>query len=518
MTKNLAVGKLSVQIYDEQALQELRAKIEAMGGSLQAVPVGSVAARLNIHAVLKKIINRIVPLIKIESNPAENFLFDELQQSKSRIPIDIYANLFRSQVKLAQARNSGSYPSVQANRGIVPADQRKRDKTVFYQIFQQVRVVVIRENLKCRLICTLISQIGTGTGKAALDGYSSNDAGKQFWKMTFEGEGGIDAGGLFRDSLREICAELQCEGSLKLLIPFPNQRRMGSGQGKWILNSSLSDGQHLEMYRFLGTMLGASLLREASVELDFPGMFWKQLIGQNVTLGDLMAVDEAFCKKIQDTRAFSAEEWTAMGQSWLVVTSTGRFAELRPGGADTLVDFSQKDAYLDACVEYRLNEGHRQMKAVREGFFELVPQLGLQFVDWQEVEKLVCGTPVIDVAMLKKITSYNNMPGDEEHPVAAMFWRVMEGLSNEDKAQIMAFSWGRRRMPPQVRPHMITRHFSKIRRQRSWKLCCWGARSPMTHTDLISNLTEKSVYDLFFVFEFNRNMNIEMAKPSILFP
>lgn len=201
-----------------------------------------------------------------------------------------------------------------------------------------------------------------------MNGYSGNDAGKQFWKMTFQGEGGIDAGGLFRDSLREICAELQSEGSLKLLIPFPNQRRMGTGQSRWILNSSLSDAQHLEMYRFLGTLLGASLLWEASVELDFPGLFWKQLIGQRATLGDLMAVDEAFCKKVHDTRAVSPEEWAAMEQRWVVVTSRGRFAELRQGGAGTLVDFKDKDAYLDACIEYRLSEGRKQMDAAGPGF------------------------------------------------------------------------------------------------------------------------------------------------------
>ena len=63
----------------------------------------------------------------------------------------------------------------------------------------------------------------------------------------------------------------------------------------------------------------------------------------------------------------------------------------------------------------------------------------------------MCGTPVIDVALLKRITSYNSsMPDGEKHPVAALFWEVMEGLPNEDRAQVMAFAWGRRRMPPQV--------------------------------------------------------------------
>jgi E3 ubiquitin-protein ligase HERC2 len=268
--------------------------------------------------------------------------------------------------------------------------------------------------------------------------------------MSFEGEGGIDAGGLFRDSVRELCAELQSEGSLKLLIPCPNQKRMANGQAGWIVNPALGDKQHLEMYQFIGTIMGASLLWEASVELDLPGLIWKQLIGQKASWGDLLALDEGFCKTILDNRAASADQWAAAQQKWVVITSTGRLAELRRGGAVIPVTFNEKGEYLDACVEYRLSEGRKQIEAIRSGFFSLVPTLGLQFLDWHQVEKLVCGTPIIDIEILKKITSYNNMPGDASHPVATMFWNVMDGFTNEERAQVMAFTWGRRRMPPQV--------------------------------------------------------------------
>ena len=63
----------------------------------------------------------------------------------------------------------------------------------------------------------------------------------------------------------------------------------------------------------------------------------------------------------------------------------------------------------------------------------------------------MCGAFVIDVALLKRRTRYDDsMPGGEKHPVAALFWEVMEGLPNEDRVQVMAFAWGRRRMPQQV--------------------------------------------------------------------
>ena len=196
--------------------------------------------------------------------------------------------------------------------------------------------------------------------------------------MTFQGEGGIDAGGLFRDSLREICAELQSEGALRLLLPCPNHRRMGGGHAKWMVNAALGDAQHLEMYRFVGAIMGASLLWEASVEIDLPALIWKQLMGQRATWADLVDVDEAFCRKVADGRAATEAEWAARQQRWVVATAAGQLAEVRRGGAGAVVGFAERGKYLDACVEFRLREGWRQIEAMREGFFSLVPALGLQ--------------------------------------------------------------------------------------------------------------------------------------------
>ena len=297
-----------------------------------------------------------------------------------------------------------------------------------------------------------LGQIGMGPSKAALGGYSGSDAGDRFWTVSFQGEGGIDGGGLFRDSLREICAELQSEGALRLLVPWPNRLRAGAGQAKWLLNPAQSDKEHLAMYEFVGAIMGASLLRGASLELDLAGMVWKQLLGQRASWTDLEEADEAFCRSVTADRTASEAEWSAKSRTWTVVSSTGQRAEIRQGGSKATVAFAERDAYLDACVTYRLREGRRQAEALRAGFLRLVPGCCLELIEWTLVERMVCGTPVIDVDELKKITEYDSsIAGGEGHPVAVLFWQVMAALPNDDRAQVMAFAWGRRRLPPQVR-------------------------------------------------------------------
>ncbi len=96
-----------------------------------------------MHAILKKMLLRVMPLINLDSVKNSNFLFEELQQAQSRISVSTFANLFQSAVQIAQSKNTGNFPTVRANRGIVPAEQRNREKTVFFQIFQQVAALLL---------------------------------------------------------------------------------------------------------------------------------------------------------------------------------------------------------------------------------------------------------------------------------------------------------------------------------------------------------------------------------------
>ena len=51
------------------------------------------------------------------------------------------------------------------------------------------------------------------------------------WFVAYEGEGGIDAGGLYRDLFSHVAAELQTPGSSNaLLLPSANSRGFGQDQ------------------------------------------------------------------------------------------------------------------------------------------------------------------------------------------------------------------------------------------------------------------------------------------------
>jgi hypothetical protein len=247
---------------------------------------------------------------------------------------------------------------------------------------------------------------------------------RRFWSVQFEGEGGSDHGGLFRESLRELCSELQApHGALRLLVPCPNDRR--AAHPRWLVNPQAP----APVMGFIGRLLGAAALWEAALELDLAGLLWKRVLGQEPSLADLEAADAAFCRQVDAWRVMPRDSWADLRLRWTCPTSVDSAAELRRGGAGAAVAWEEREAYADACVAYRLRrEAAEQVAALRAGLLApLGPSaaVALALADWRDVERLACGTPEVDVARLRAITTYDSsLPGGAKHPLVTMFWWV----------------------------------------------------------------------------------------------
>ncbi|MES1917897.1 MAG: hypothetical protein MHM6MM_009595, partial [Cercozoa sp. M6MM] len=109
--------------------------------------------------------------------------------------------------------------------------------------------------------------------------------------VTFQGEGGQDAGGLYRDTLSHVCAELQHEHLLLhadterrvvfLLTPTPNNReRLGEAQERFLPSPSARSPQQISQLEFLGRLLGVAIRSEGrtSLNLDLSELVWRMLV------------------------------------------------------------------------------------------------------------------------------------------------------------------------------------------------------------------------------------------------
>jgi hypothetical protein len=136
--------------------------------------------------------------------------------------------------------------------------------------------------------------------------------------------------------------------------------------------------------------------------------------------------------------------------------------ELCPGGATKRLTHDNVEEYIAAVVAARLAESRAQARAVRVGFNNVVPVGMLSLFAWcvavaaccgvglccpschrdpccpvlllvrHEVDFLVCGSPVIDVGVLRRHTVLRGGL-TMSHSLVRTFFQVLESFSQEER-------------------------------------------------------------------------------------
>lgn len=277
-----------------------------------------------------------------------------------------------------------------------------------------------------------------------------NQADKKAWFVKFIGEAALDQGGLFRESLTELCQELQSH-VLNLLIPTQNQKNNhGEHRHKWTLNPAASTPAALKMFEFFGALIGMSVRSGILMSLNLPSFFWKQLTGEELTIHDLSSIDTMTVQILDNLREIQnqmEEEVFLQGYELTMTTilSNGEEVDLIPGGKNVKVNYSNLNEYIHRTLEVRFNECKKQIKAIKKGVNITFNAEFLRLLGWQDLEYKVVGKEVLDIDRLKEITVYRNC--SESTDTIKKFWKIMNAFTNEERMLYLKFVWGRTRLP-----------------------------------------------------------------------
>lgn len=112
--------------------------------------------------------------------------------------------------------------------------------------------------------------------------------------MKFVGESVDDCGGGFSESIAEMCDELQ-NGSVPLLIQTPNGRgEAGTNRDCFLLDPTLVTVLQMNMFRFLGVLMGIAVRTGSPLSLNLAEPVWRQLTGEVLRPSDLTEVDRDY--------------------------------------------------------------------------------------------------------------------------------------------------------------------------------------------------------------------------------
>ncbi|XP_016139643.1 LOW QUALITY PROTEIN: probable E3 ubiquitin-protein ligase HERC1 [Sinocyclocheilus grahami] len=272
------------------------------------------------------------------------------------------------------------------------------------------------------------------------------------WKVKLVGEGADDAGGVFDDTITEMCQELET-GVVDLLIPSPNAAaEVGYNRDRFLLNPSACLEEHLLQFKFLGILMGVAIRTKKPLDLHLAPVVWKQLCCIPLTLEDLEEVDLLYVQTLNSILHLEDSGITEQNfhemiplDSFVGQSADGKMVPIIPGGNSIPLTFSNRKEYVERAIEYRLHEMERQVAAVREGMSWIVPVPLLSLLTARQLEQMVCGLPEISVEVLKKVVRYREV--DEQQQLVQWFWQTLEEFSNEERVLFMRFVSGRSRLP-----------------------------------------------------------------------
>ncbi|XP_046656032.1 ubiquitin-protein ligase E3A-like isoform X3 [Daphnia pulicaria] len=261
--------------------------------------------------------------------------------------------------------------------------------------------------------------------------------------VEFEGEQGIDEGGLSKEFFQLVID--QVFNPDYAMFAFNSDTR-----NFWFNPTSFeSDAQ----FTLIGIMLGLAIYNTIILDIHFPMVVYRKLLGRKGTFEDLQELDPTLWKGLTELLEYpdSDIEETLMQTfsiSYKDVFGVVYNHDLKENGASCNVNLENRREFVELYADYLLNECvGRQFAAFRRGFAMVTEEspLGTLFRP-EEVEQLVCGSHIFDFEELQNATEYDGGFTAQSETIKH-FWSVVHELSVEDKRRLLQFTTGSDRVP-----------------------------------------------------------------------
>lgn len=213
---------------------------------------------------------------------------------------------------------------------------------------------------------------------------------KGTFRIRFEGEEGVDAGGVARDFYIEL--------SRQMFNPdYSLFKLCSNGVSHYVAQNSFINPDHLHYLAFAGRMIGKALFDGHYMDCYFAKPLYKMILGEDLTFGDLEDLDNEFYKGLKwmvDEDVDNASLVFAVDREFF-----GKHEEidLIPNGRNIAVTNENKLKYIEHRVHFFLYGMVReQIDAFLTGFHQLIPKELIRVFNYKELELLISGLPNFD--------------------------------------------------------------------------------------------------------------------------
>lgn len=266
--------------------------------------------------------------------------------------------------------------------------------------------------------------------------------------VEFVREEGVDIGGLRKEYFLLLCRRF-FDPHLGLFIEDEDSRQ------SWF-DPSANDHQHVSMYYLLGVTLGLAIYNSVLLDVNFPPVLFKKLLGQPCGLSDLKDLHPRLTDGLQQLLTFEGDVENVFCRNFVLdetVRGIVRSVPLCPNGEAVPVTNGNRKKFVHAYVQHILETScSRSMFHVSRGFHQVAGGNALSLLAAEEIELLVRGSPEpLDIEDLKSVCTYDGFPNAKYEslvePVVANFWHVFQHMGSTEQRALLAFVTGSDRVP-----------------------------------------------------------------------
>lgn len=266
-------------------------------------------------------------------------------------------------------------------------------------------------------------------------------------KVVFDGEEGVDEGGVQKEFFQLLVQELYNED-------FGMFERIDESRNFWFNKNSFEVNLQFELF---GIVLGLAIYNQVILDVRFPMAVYKKLmLGSRVSLGlsDLLDFQPSLAKGLiallehEDSSTFDEAFSTLRFSIDYECFGSHAEAELVEGGKDIPVTMDNREEYVQKYCDWVFNTSvQRQFGAFKKGFDQCVGDtLFRQLFRYDELELLICGSVELDFLAFENAAQYQD-GFTPTSTVVRWFWEVAHQLSQEEKKSLLQFCTGCDRAP-----------------------------------------------------------------------
>jgi len=268
---------------------------------------------------------------------------------------------------------------------------------------------------------------------------------KKQLKVKFVGEEGVDEGGVQKEFFQLIIRQI-FDPQYGMFVLNESTRQY------WFSSSFVFDSDaDLEEFELIGVLLGLAIYNSVILDVHFPFVVYKKLMGVPLVFDDLKDVEPVVWQMLQALLNYPDDDMEEVFSLNFQVTQDcyGQQVthDLIENGANIPVTQQNKTEFVRLYVKWLLEDSIKKpFDKFLGGFKQVCDGIFFDLFRVEEVELLICGNPELDFHELEAVTTYDN-GYSESHPVILNFWQVIHSLTPEQQKQFLFFATGSDRSP-----------------------------------------------------------------------